>query len=448
MFGQRASTPYKGWTYDDLGNHLTQDDNGSTIAGLFNDVNEQTQRGATNILWDKNGNLTKDDGSASGGSAQAYSYDRQNMLTRVEDAATSSLTEQYKYDALGRRIVADGGTNVVRFYHSGNQIIEETNGSDTVQRTYVWGPIYIDELILFEDTAGNGGTAGAGYFALRHHNYNVVALADSSGTIVERYDYNPYGQRFVLNADFSADADGLSDYANSIGHQGLHHDTATGLVYNRARMLAPVLGRFMQRDPMGYVDGMSVYMYLHSMPLLLVDSSGMTDWWGVVGNSLGAAGGVVEVIVGEGLTDTGLGAVVGVPLMVKGTADTGLAVNATYHAFIDDGTNPPGSVAEVAADAISGDKDPRARLVATAVDVAVTGKVISLAKEPLIAKESAALAKAPEGRMIWLRGGDVTEAAAKSVRISGEQASKVHSAATVFYMAGQGTKITIQGATT
>ncbi len=204
-----------------------------------------------------------------------YSYDRQNMLTRVEDAATSSLTEQYKYDALGRRIVADGGTNVVRFYHSGNQIIEETNGSDTVQRTYVWGPIYIDELILFEDTAGNGGTAGAGYFALRHHNYNVVALADSSGTIVERYDYNPYGQRFVLNADFSADADGLSDYANSIGHQGLHHDTATGLVYNRARMLAPVLGRFMQRDPMGYVDGMNLYGNVRSNPLENLDPTGL-----------------------------------------------------------------------------------------------------------------------------------------------------------------------------
>jgi RHS repeat-associated protein len=36
-----------------------------------------------------------------------------------------------------------------------------------------------------------------------------------------------------------------------VSFQGLHHDTATGLVYNRARMLNPILGRFNQRDPWG-----------------------------------------------------------------------------------------------------------------------------------------------------------------------------------------------------
>ena len=49
------------------------------------------------------------------------------------------------------------------------------------------------------------------------------------------------------------------------GHQGLLHDEATGLIYNRARYLHPGLGRFMQRDPLGYVDGMSVYAYYAGM---------------------------------------------------------------------------------------------------------------------------------------------------------------------------------------
>jgi RHS repeat-associated protein len=146
-----------------------------------------------------------------------------------------------------------------------------------VQQSYIWGN-YIDELLLMEDVAGDGGTAGADYFALRHHNYNVVALTDSSGSVQERYDYNPYGQRFVLDADFSDDSDGQSDFGLKIGHQGLYHDTATGLVYNRARMLNPTLGRFMQRDPLGYVDGMSVYQYVGSNPLSRRDSMGR-DWW-------------------------------------------------------------------------------------------------------------------------------------------------------------------------
>ena len=52
-FGQRnagGSDPYKGWTYDDLGNHLTQDDDGTTTAGLFNAVNEQTRRGVPGFI--------------------------------------------------------------------------------------------------------------------------------------------------------------------------------------------------------------------------------------------------------------------------------------------------------------------------------------------------------------------------------------------------------------
>lgn len=48
---------------------------------------------------------------------------------------------------------------------------------------------------------------------------------------------------------------------NDVGHQGLFHGGAIGLglVYNRARMLHTTLGRFVQRDPLGYVDGLSRY---------------------------------------------------------------------------------------------------------------------------------------------------------------------------------------------
>jgi RHS repeat-associated protein len=56
------------------------------------------------------------------------------------------------------------------------------------------------------------------------------------------------------------------------GHQGLMHDEMLGLIYNRARMLR--FGRFMQRDPLGYVDGLAVYKYISSNPVNGVDPSG------------------------------------------------------------------------------------------------------------------------------------------------------------------------------
>jgi RHS repeat-associated protein len=77
----------------------------------------------------------------------------------------------------------------------------------------------------------------------------------------------------VLDASYNSLSS--SAYANPIGHQGLHHDKATGLIYNRARMLNPTLGRFTSRDPLGYVDGMSLYRYLGSSPV------GANDPWGL-----------------------------------------------------------------------------------------------------------------------------------------------------------------------
>jgi RHS repeat-associated protein len=103
---------------------------------------------------------------------------------------------------------------------------------------------------------------------------NVTSLVDESGTVIERYAYSPYGERTVLDADFSADADGVSDVDNALGHQGLHLDTESALYYNRNRYYSPALGRFTARDPLGYIDGMSTYEYVASTPVVAHDPSG------------------------------------------------------------------------------------------------------------------------------------------------------------------------------
>ncbi len=65
-----------------------------------------------------------------------------------------------------------------------------------------------------------------------------------------------------------------------VGHQGLFHDeefgAKGGLIHNRARVLDPRFGRFMQRDPLGYIDGMSVYTYYAGMHGG-VDPTGLLD---------------------------------------------------------------------------------------------------------------------------------------------------------------------------
>lgn len=96
----------------------------------------------------------------------------------------------------------------------------------------------------------------------------------------------------MLNANWSTHTDPVAgSYDFAIGHQGLMHDP-TGLVYNRARMLHPLLGRFTQRDPLGYVDGMSLYAGYHLMSWGL-DPSGMystAEWIDVMDAFLSGAG--------------------------------------------------------------------------------------------------------------------------------------------------------------
>jgi hypothetical protein len=45
----------------------------------------------------------------------------------------------------------------------------------------------------------------------------------------------------------------------------------------RFRHFAPVLGRWLTRDPAGYVDGMHLYSYLSSSPITSVDPTGLFD---------------------------------------------------------------------------------------------------------------------------------------------------------------------------
>jgi RHS repeat-associated protein len=58
------------------------------------------------------------------------------------------------------------------------------------------------------------------------------------------------------------------------GHQGLMHDEEWGIVDNRVRGLHPGFERFMGRDRVRYVDGMSLYQYSLSTPVNLLDCWG------------------------------------------------------------------------------------------------------------------------------------------------------------------------------
>ncbi|MEX2670939.1 MAG: RHS repeat-associated core domain-containing protein [Phycisphaeraceae bacterium] len=227
-------------------------------------------------------------------------YDAWNRLVELTDDNGSSsgggqLVAEYEWDGIGRRIVAtnydDGLLEETRhfYYSQAHQILEErvdgTADSD-MDLQYVWGAQYVDELIC-RDRPGDASSSSSSADAERIYvtydpSYRITALVDGNKNVLERYRYSPYGERTVLNPDWTVHTDPINgSYNFRIGHQGLRHDE-TGLVYNRARMLHVGMGRFAQRDPMdhnspsgGYHDGMSQYEYQGASPIQRLDPRGL-----------------------------------------------------------------------------------------------------------------------------------------------------------------------------
>ena len=149
-------------------------------------------------------------------------------------------------------------------------MIEEYLNSSLV-RTYTYGA-YIDDPLMVE-------YGGQRYFYLKDRRYSVTALTDAAGSIVETYEYSAFGRMTIYDAagqDITASG---STIGNPYGFTGRRFDAETGLWYYRNRMYSPVLGRFLQRDPAGYVDGMNLYAYVQNNPIKYLDPEGLMVRW-------------------------------------------------------------------------------------------------------------------------------------------------------------------------
>jgi len=93
---------------------------------------------------------------------------------------------------------------------------------------------------------------------------NVTALADSSGTVGERYVYDPYGRAAVFDASWNSQSPA---YDNAVLFAGYYHDSETGFYHVRNRFYHPRLGAWLQRDPIGYWDGMNLHQYVGGRPI-------------------------------------------------------------------------------------------------------------------------------------------------------------------------------------
>jgi len=150
--------------------------------------------------------------------------------------------------------------------------------------------VYVDALIERDRSTQNNGRMDERLYAQQDANWNVTTLVNTSGSVVERYVYDPYGKPTFLNASWSTISG--SAYAMIYLFQGGRYDT-TSMLYNlRMRHYSPSLGRWIQTDPMGYAAGdvdlrrafadeLIVYNDPTGeiLPILFVVAGAAAGWW-------------------------------------------------------------------------------------------------------------------------------------------------------------------------
>ena len=277
------------FTYDGAGNRIAVLKDAITTNYSVNNINEYSaivSAGTITPGYDANGNVTND-------GIHTYGFDFDNHLVSVDGGATAT----YKYDALGRRIQKAAPTSTINYYYKGNTVIEERDNANAVLATYVG---QYDEVLegldgfckIFRkgpDIVGGGGNydevlegldgfcsmrrGGQDYFYHTNSLGSVIAITNSLGVAVERYEYDAYGKPSIYNGLYNPIA--VTSIGNTNMFTDREYDSETDSYHYRARFYKTDWGRFGQRDPKGYKLGLNLLEYVSNNPINWIDPSGM-----------------------------------------------------------------------------------------------------------------------------------------------------------------------------
>jgi len=232
------------------------------------------------LSYDSRGNLVVRSGSSG---TWRYAYDARNLMT--SSTSPSGETTVYTYDAFGRRTSKRTGDRETRFFWLCEQMIGERTvdlrTGTTRRQDYLYIPGSYTVLATRID--------GVVYSCHSDHGGNSRALTGPDGALAWLADYSTFGIAKIA----------LSQAHNPMRFQGQYFDEETGFHYNRFRYYSPVWGRYVTRDPIGFLAGTNFYAYVGNDPINSFDPLGLVDWGGVLtGVVAGVTSAAVGVIVG------------------------------------------------------------------------------------------------------------------------------------------------------
>jgi RHS repeat-associated protein len=202
----------------------------------------------------------------------------------------------YGYNALEQLTTrttsaAGGPVGTIAYVYDldGHLIVEANSSTGATLREYIWLPANDNRMT----TAGGrmGETLGLSTLAANDnspvdlplaivdtvnttptllmvhtdHLGRPTRLTDSTKTTVWQASYKPWGEVQSMSGTRT----------QNLRLPGQYFQIETNLAYNHHRHYDPTTGRYTQPDPLGFVDGPSVYAYAGSSPFMMTDSKGL-----------------------------------------------------------------------------------------------------------------------------------------------------------------------------
>lgn len=266
------------WTLSAVGNWDAFTSAGSTWNRTHSNAHEFTGftgAGSGTLAYDVKGNQTSRPSTLSA-PALNLDWNFDNQLRGADtNGSSGSLEVTFEYDALGRRVARSHSSGNVVYVHAGQQVIADyARGTAAASPSYryVYAD-YVDEPILRHTGTGTTlpTTGDNALYYHRNQQYSIVGLTNAAGTLVERYSYTAYGTLSIYAANGTVRSS--STYANRYTYTGREWDTELRLYHFRARWYDPATGGFISRDPLGYVDGMSLYRGYFGVAMLDPDGT-------------------------------------------------------------------------------------------------------------------------------------------------------------------------------
>jgi len=212
------------------------------------------------LTYDANGNTLTDE------NGNTYQWDAVNRLTKI--TYPSGASSNFAYDGLSRRISIieknSGGsvTSTKNYLWIGQEIAEERDGSNNVTKRF------------FSQGEQQSGT---NYYYTYDHLWSTREMLNSSGSIVARYAYDPYGRAPAGQTTNLVSGTNLAtfQYASYYAHQSSGLYFTLNIPGFDGRAYDASTGRWLSRDSIEEAGGLNLYDYVGNDPIDFYDEFGL-----------------------------------------------------------------------------------------------------------------------------------------------------------------------------